>query len=132
MIDADTFESMSTGSPSADERLATLAHDLRTPLGSIKLWGELLRSGKLTASDVPRAIEAILAAAAEQEQLIEQLLRSSDYGGGAAEVGGNTELSAAQESNSANPLQLESLRGVTVLLAEDDVSTRIAMQLTLG
>jgi CheY-like chemotaxis protein len=132
MIDTDTFESTGTGSQSPDERFATLAHDLRTPLGSVKLWGELLRSGKIAATDVPGAIDAILAAAAELEQLIEQLLGSSDYGRAGAEVGGNTEPSAAQEPSSPNRPPLESLQGVTVLIAEDDLDTRVAMQLTLA
>jgi len=131
LIDADTFESMGTGPQSLDERLATLAHDLRTPLGSIKLWGGLLRSGKVAAIDVPRAIESILTAADEQEQLIEQLLATADFGG-AAELDESSDQSAALELSPANPPQLGPLAGVTVLLAEDDAKTRVAMQLTLA
>ena len=98
-IDDDTCEG--TDRQNRGERLATLAHDLRTPLVSIKLLGELLRSGKLPASDVPRAIESILTAANEQERLIDQLLGSS-AGGGEAEVAGSSNQSAAPEPSASS------------------------------
>jgi len=40
-----------------DQFLATLSHELRSPLGAIRMWSSLLRSGKLDAPRTVRAIE---------------------------------------------------------------------------
>jgi signal transduction histidine kinase len=42
-----------------DEFLATLSHELRSPLGTILNWMNLLRSGTLDAAQTERAFEAI-------------------------------------------------------------------------
>lgn len=57
-----------------DEFLATVSHELRTPLGSIVGWAELLRSGKLPASEIPTAAEVLHRNAQAQSKLIEDLL----------------------------------------------------------
>lgn len=56
-----------------DEFLATLSHELRTPMTAVLGWARLLRMG-LTASEATVAIEAIEQAASAQAELIEDVL----------------------------------------------------------
>ncbi|HET9577466.1 MAG TPA: PAS domain S-box protein [Usitatibacter sp.] len=60
-----------------DEFLATLSHELRTPLGAILGWTHVLRSGRASAADSARGLEAIERNARIQTQLIEDLLDMS-------------------------------------------------------
>jgi signal transduction histidine kinase len=55
-----------------EEQLAHIAHDLRTPMAALRLWIEVLRSGR--PEDHARAIEAIDRCARAQELLIDDLL----------------------------------------------------------
>ena len=57
-----------------DQFMATLSHELRSPLGAIRMWASLLRGGKLDAERTARAIEAIERSAITQGQLVEDLL----------------------------------------------------------
>ncbi len=57
-----------------DEFLASLSHDLRTPLTAILGWTHLLRSGKLGEGGAPRALEVIERSAQAQVALVEDLL----------------------------------------------------------
>lgn len=57
-----------------DEFLATLSHELLTPLNSILGWLTALRSGRLTPVDATRALETIEKSARLQHQLIKDLL----------------------------------------------------------
>ena len=57
-----------------DQFMAMLSHELRSPLGAIRMWASLLRSGKLDAERTTRAIEAIERSAITQGQLVEDLL----------------------------------------------------------
>jgi signal transduction histidine kinase len=57
-----------------DEFLATLSHELRTPMNIIIGWAHLLRAGPLSEQQKLRAAEAIERAARSQAQLIEDLL----------------------------------------------------------
>ena len=57
-----------------DEFLATLSHELKTPLTAMLGWARLLRSGELDADTAARAIETIESNARLQAQLIEDLL----------------------------------------------------------
>ena len=57
-----------------DEFLATLSHELRTPMNTIISWTHLLRTGRLDQIQHVRAIESIDRAAHSQAQLIEDLL----------------------------------------------------------
>jgi CheY-like chemotaxis protein len=57
-----------------DDFLATLSHELRSPLGSILMWVELLRSGRLEASQTTHALRAIERSARLQVRLIDDLL----------------------------------------------------------
>ena len=57
-----------------DQFIAMLSHELRSPLGAIRMWASLLRGGKLDAARTARAIEAIERSAMTQAQLVEDLL----------------------------------------------------------
>ncbi|MGH7177518.1 MAG: hybrid sensor histidine kinase/response regulator [Tepidisphaeraceae bacterium] len=60
-----------------DEFLATLSHELRTPLNAILGWAQLLRSGRMSATDVTQGLETIERNSRAQAQLIEDLLDMS-------------------------------------------------------
>ncbi len=57
-----------------DEFIATVSHELRTPLNAVLGWAEMLRTRQLPASSQGRALEAIVANARRQTQLIDDLL----------------------------------------------------------
>jgi signal transduction histidine kinase len=57
-----------------DEFLATLSHEMRTPLNAILGWVQVLRAGKLDAAAATRALETIERNARAQAQLIADLL----------------------------------------------------------
>jgi len=57
-----------------DEFLATLSHELRSPLGVILTWVALLRSGRIDDAGRVRALEAIERNTRHQAKLIEDLL----------------------------------------------------------
>jgi signal transduction histidine kinase/ActR/RegA family two-component response regulator len=65
-----------------DDFLATLGHELRTPLAAIRLWAAALRSGALSLSEIGRGIEAIAQSAEEESRLIDDLLDSSRLSSG--------------------------------------------------
>jgi iron complex outermembrane receptor protein len=57
-----------------DEFLATLSHELRTPINAVLGWAQMLRRGMLPAERVPTAMDAIERNAAAQQRLIDELL----------------------------------------------------------
>lgn len=57
-----------------DEFLATVGHELRTPLSAILGWGRMLQSGALTPAKVTNAIDAIVRNAVAQQQIVDDLL----------------------------------------------------------
>jgi signal transduction histidine kinase len=57
-----------------DEFLATLSHELRSPLGAILTWVTLLRSGGVDEGRTTRALEAIERNTRLQAKMIEELL----------------------------------------------------------
>lgn len=60
-----------------DDFLATVSHELRTPLNSILGWVQLLRTKKLDADAMERALEAVERSAKAQTVLIEDILDAS-------------------------------------------------------
>ena len=57
-----------------DDFLATLSHELRSPIGVILTWVSLLRAGRLDAPKVDRAVDAIERNARLQAKMVEDLL----------------------------------------------------------
>lgn len=57
-----------------DELLASVAHELKTPLNAIVGWVRMLRGGTLAEAKRERALETIERSAAMQTQLIEDLV----------------------------------------------------------
>ena len=57
-----------------DEFLATLSHELRSPMTAILGWAKMLRAGHLEQHNVIRAVEVIERNALAQNRLIEDLL----------------------------------------------------------
>jgi signal transduction histidine kinase len=59
---------------SKDDFLATLSHEMRTPLSAMLGWAQLLRSGRLEESARAHALETIERNARVQVQLVEDIL----------------------------------------------------------
>ena len=59
---------------SKDEFLATLSHELRTPMASILGWVELLRSGKIDAERTEQALASLERGARAQATVVNDLL----------------------------------------------------------
>lgn len=60
-----------------DEFLATVSHEMRTPLTAMLGWVQLLRNGTLSPDTVPQALETIERNARAQAKLIDDLLDMS-------------------------------------------------------
>jgi PAS domain S-box-containing protein len=60
-----------------DEFLATVSHEMRTPLTAMLGWVQLLRNGTLSSDTVPQALETIERNARAQAKLIDDLLDMS-------------------------------------------------------
>jgi PAS domain S-box-containing protein len=60
-----------------DEFLATLSHELRTPMTAILGWAQILRAGGKDADETERGLEVIERNARTQSQIIEDLLDMS-------------------------------------------------------
>lgn len=63
-----------SASRAKDEFLTVLSHELRTPLNAITGWASMLREGRVSAENLPKAIETIERNAKAQTRLIEDLL----------------------------------------------------------
>ena len=59
---------------SKDEFIATVSHELRAPLNTIRLWSRMLAEGKLSEADTMRGAKVLERAALAQQQLVEDLL----------------------------------------------------------
>jgi signal transduction histidine kinase len=77
-VDISPYREAGAAKTANDHFLATLAHELRTPLAGIMLWTKLLREQSAPSPDeIREGLEAIQTCAAEQLELIEGLVDTS-------------------------------------------------------
>jgi len=79
---ARLFQEAAGANRAKDEFLTVLSHELRTPLTSILGWARMLRSGKISADAVERALETIERNALAQTALVDDLLDISRIASG--------------------------------------------------
>jgi signal transduction histidine kinase len=112
-----------TANRTKDEFLATLSHELRSPLSVILTWVALLRSGRIDDAGRRRALEAIERNTRLQAKLIEDLLDVSRIISGkmrldvgVADLGGVVEaaLEGVRHAADAKRIQLELTADATV------------------
>lgn len=60
-----------------DEFLASVTHELRTPVSAMLIWAKLLAAGRLSEAQMQSAVDAIASSAEAQSRLIEDLLDSA-------------------------------------------------------
>jgi signal transduction histidine kinase len=61
-------------SVATDDYLATVSHDLRTPIGATLLWASLIKNGGMGQQDREAAIDLIVESCKTQSQLVEDIL----------------------------------------------------------
>ncbi len=71
---AQLYREAQVANHAKDQFLATLSHELRTPINAVYGWSRMLRDGALDAEATRRALEAIERNARAQVQLIDDLL----------------------------------------------------------
>lgn len=74
VVNARLYREAQDANRAKDDFLATLAHELRTPMTAILGWVQMLKSEGLTGDDVGSAISMIEASTRVQARLVEDLL----------------------------------------------------------
>jgi signal transduction histidine kinase/CheY-like chemotaxis protein len=69
-----------------DQFLATVSHELRSPLNAVLGWAEMLRIGMLDDAERQRAVQAVYVNAKQQTQLLDDLLDISSMVSGRVRV----------------------------------------------
>ncbi|MDB5358535.1 MAG: multi-sensor hybrid histidine kinase [Phycisphaerales bacterium] len=67
-------EAAESANRAKDDFLATISHELRTPIGAVLLWSKLLKAGTLSEEQGREAIERIVTCAEDQSQVVNDLL----------------------------------------------------------
>jgi CheY-like chemotaxis protein/nitrogen-specific signal transduction histidine kinase len=103
-----------------DEFLATVGHELRTPLSAILGWGRLLQTGKLDAAKSAAATDSIVRNAQAQSQIIDDLLDVSRIISGHMRVDLEVIDIAAVMNSAANVIRgAAEAKGVTLRMEID-------------
>lgn len=98
-----------------DEFLATLSHELRSPLGAILTWVSLMRAGRLDPAHSQRAIEAIERNTRLQMRMIEDLLDVSRIVSGKMELDiGLVDLGTVLEAALESVRPAAAAKGITI------------------
>jgi PAS domain S-box-containing protein len=71
---ARAYNEVRAANRAKDEFLATLSHELRTPINAIMGWGQMLQQGVVDPARTAQAVNAIVRNASAQSRLIEDLL----------------------------------------------------------
>jgi PAS domain S-box-containing protein len=71
---ARAYSEVRAANRAKDEFLATLSHELRTPINAIMGWGQMLQQGVVDPARTAQAVDAIVRNATAQSRLIEDLL----------------------------------------------------------
>lgn len=101
----------------AKERfLSELAHELRSPLGAVVAWAELLQHRQLDAPTSQRGLAAIARGARALSRLIDDLPQRG--------------LNGTQRPD-PEPLKSRALAGLNIVLVEDDADSRDALRVVL-
>jgi PAS domain S-box-containing protein len=103
-----------------DEFLATISHELRSPLNAILGWARLLREPKVQADQLERALEIIERNAQAQARLIEDLLDVSRIVSGKLSVQMRpVTLNSTAQSVVADMRPAAEAKGIDLRLVED-------------
>jgi PAS domain S-box-containing protein len=104
-----------------DEFLATISHELRSPLNAILGWARLLREPKVRAEQLERALEIIERNAQAQARLIEDLLDVSRIVSGKLSVQMRpVTLNSTAQGVVADMRPDAEAKGIDLRLVEDD------------
>ena len=104
-----------------DEFLATISHELRSPLNAILGWARLLREPKVQEEQLERALEIIERNAQSQARLIEDLLDVSRIVSGKLSVQMRpVTLNSTAQSVVADMRPDAEAKGIDLRLVEDD------------
>ena len=107
-----------------DEFIATLSHELRTPVNAICGWASLLGTGRLSGGDAAQAIEVIARNATLQTQLINDLMDLSAVAVGKMRLNiGQVQLVDVVEASLASVRPSITAKGLTLdaSLSGDDM-----------
>ncbi|RZL10655.1 MAG: response regulator [Rubrivivax sp.] len=120
-----------------DELLAAVAHDLRTPISAILGWVRVMRSGKLDAAMLNKALDTIDRNAKAQADMVNGLLDGSRAPEATeAQIAAAPTLVAASSPAPAGPSkpgkeERISLKGLRVLVVDDDRDARGLLKVLL-
>jgi signal transduction histidine kinase/FixJ family two-component response regulator len=118
LIKAESAETeMRAASKVKDEFLATLSHELRSPLNVIMGYAALIRDGQLNPESTKEAIEAIYRSSESQNQLIGELLDISRIVSGKFELEKKPVQLATIVQNAVNNVRLSAeAKNITLTL----------------
>ena len=117
---ADAAASAGAASRAKDELLSTVAHDLRSPLGSILLWAELLRHERPDAETTERALGVLERSARCLARVVDELSAAAPVlAEGPAREPGPVDLVALVEAAVAGAREAAGARSVGIRAAVD-------------
>ena len=118
-----------------DELVALLAHELRTPLGAVLNWAELLQARPLDGARAQHGLQSIARNTRTLAGLVDELLailkQLVERNDGTVRVEVGRSARGASVASSAVPCE-QALAGLRVLLVEDHVDARDALVVILA
>jgi PAS domain S-box-containing protein len=126
---ARLYEAAESANRAKDEFLATLSHELRTPMTAIAGWAHMLQLGMTDSATTKLAVDTILRSARTQTELIDDLLDLSRVVAGTLHLNIATvdvtnivedTIVAARPAADAKRLRIELLPAPSLLVRGDD------------